>query len=118
MPTDDWSDPRGVKVARVEAAEVRRGERPQRKRKDTKAWCKGKVGREHQPVTVVPTGGMLAFATRDPCRLDDRDWLFRTGYRCHHQVECAACGKVLKPMFDMTAADCPDHVSTEENDHG
>jgi len=56
------------------------------KRKDTKRWCRGKEGKEHQPIT--------SRWFNLPC---DR--------YCWHRMICSVCGKRL---WGMPVPACPD----------
>jgi len=59
------------------------------KRKDTKTWCKGKVGREHDPMVVF--------------RGDDKwrrcrwvtTWAGNHEFWCFHESRCRTCNKIL-----------------------
>lgn len=64
-----------------------------RSRKNTKLWCRGKMGVEHAPVTV---------------RVDHfADLPCTKGFLgCHHNVICSVCSKVLTPFCDESL--CPD----------
>lgn len=81
------------------------GTRASRGRKNTRKWCKGKVGREHQPVVTLDKN-MLSLRGRlgkPLCRLPEEGekhplWLY-----CSHQVTCEVCEKVL----EWTPAVCP-----------
>ena len=67
-------------------------------RKNTRRYCKGKTGVEHEP-DLVPIGH---------CR-----WV--TGWRmdgtasweCAHREICGRCGKVLREPWQLTRAECP-----------
>ena len=64
--------------------------------KDTKRWCKGKVGREHQPELMRPNRGW-----QSTCGLsvsETPQWV------CNHILACTTCGKILKEWGN----DCPD----------
>jgi hypothetical protein len=70
------------------------------RRKDTKRWCKGKVGREHKAEIV-----------RDP------QLIWRAGTKCQHQAQwlpcthlerCTECGKILRRWLPVE--ECPDRV--------
>src|SRR6266568_2852968 len=60
-----------------------------RSRKDTRRWCKGKPGREHQPRQVTISAGM---------GLSCGAWF------CWHAETCACCGKILRYL---KPAECP-----------
>ena len=58
----------------------------QRKHKDKKRWCKGKVGVEHQGVCM-------------PYKSPTLDALGAFGYEQCRQLVCSRCGKVLDSYF-------------------
>lgn len=76
-----------------------------KKKKNTKRWCKGKVGREHVPeITKSNYGyGMI-------CKYPS--WTIRGSgervkvYICWHQKSCKVCGKVLE--WTLYKDECPD----------
>jgi hypothetical protein len=72
-----------------------------RAKKDTRAWCKGKVGRPHQPVVQTYPHDSI------PCR-EAPSWYARRygNWWCRHQLVCEVCGKVLE--FVLTSRECPD----------
>jgi hypothetical protein len=83
-------------------------------RKNTRAWCKGKVGRPHTVQIVYPPN-----AFRRSCSWADyASW--RTGEKtmrwcCHHGEVCTVCGKVLRVSHgwfggDLELLECPDYV--------
>lgn len=67
-----------------------------RRKKDTRRWCKGVVGRAHVPMIVkhqrYGNAGWYTCASR---------WS-----EAHEQV-CSECGKILIRSWDLPAADCP-----------
>ncbi|MDE2105257.1 MAG: hypothetical protein KGL39_48980 [Patescibacteria group bacterium] len=70
-------------------------------KKDTKNWCKGKVGREHVVEIVLPTN-MNAWSKKcGPSRWLPYPWSY-----CHHVEACKACGKHLR---HLTWAECPEN---------
>lgn len=88
-------DERHTKAPEVADGASLRGGR----KKDTKRWCKGKVGREHQPKCTPHLPGLGIF-----------DGWF--------DLACSVCGKVLDrhwPLGRRERADRPDWVK-EEND--
>lgn len=63
-------------------------------RKNTRAWCKGKVGRAHKPVIARSN-----YAGTWPCHP-------RHGWRhCWHIEQCTVCGKTLR---HLTPDECPE----------
>ncbi|WIB65446.1 hypothetical protein [Curtobacterium sp. MCBD17_040] len=76
------------------------------RRKNTKRWCKGHVGREHTPIirintrwTRVYTCGLPRPGTFDYLFGRDRDWT------CYHEEACSRCGKVLR--LSLPKSECP-----------
>ena len=82
-------------------------ERKGHRRKDTKRWCKGVKGREHQLEIVLGRWVMASLASPRKCGQDT--WL-----RCVHQEQCAACGKIMAYFLPWDR--CPDNPNREEND--
>lgn len=75
--------------------------RPQRGRKDTRRWCKGKEGVEHTLETVVHHTSLRT----KPC--STLDWaLDKDRWFCHHAIQCTTCGKYLKQWLPRDL--CPD----------
>jgi len=71
------------------------------RRKNTKRWCRGKVGREH--VSGIVKDPQLLFGQADrPCALDRR-W-----FPCIHMERCTVCGKVLRRW--LPADECPERA--------
>lgn len=73
-------------------------------KKDTRRWCKGKVGREH--VREIREHRYLPALKRDP---QCGPWIASDGWviqewHCHHEVYCTVCGKVF--WYDQF--ECPD----------
>ena len=82
-----------------------------KKKKNTKKWCKGKVGREH--VLHITKGNYGSFSEcKDPrWRIyGSEDFLER--YLCWHQRSCKVCGKVLEWSLDKS--ECPDYPDYKE----
>jgi len=95
-------------------------------KKDTRRWCRGKLGVEHQVQVVlhawyghgcgwretghwVRTGPMPPKGVTLPkWRRTGQEWVV-TGRRwsCSHEYQCQACGKYLGPV-----PDCPDREVT------
>lgn len=89
--------------------------RPQRGKKDTKRWCKGKVGREHTPETVRHHYYSAPLFASKPCRWQEY-WEWRSGekvklrdtrWHCYHAIQCSTCGKYLDTW--LTTDQCPDY---------
>lgn len=79
-----------------------------RSRKDTKRWCRGKVGVEHQPM-IEPRrdGGCHAILWGGPPHEDH--WF------CMHQEVCMECGKILDVWLPRNR--CPDAILAKINGH-
>lgn len=101
----DSRTPRSAELAAEVAGQQRAAvERviPWRSRKNTRRWCKGKPGREHQvAVTLRARWG------HDDCH--QPRWRTTTGkpgreWLCYHVESCTACGKVLRCLKDE---ECP-----------
>lgn len=73
-----------------------------RRKKDTRRWCRGKVGVEHQPVIVRDHWGWTA---DQECGL--RDWVVGRDpdWFCFHREVCDNCGKVLR--HKLSDEECP-----------
>lgn len=95
---------------------------PHRSRKNTRKWCRGKVGVEHVPgVRLSQTGRWAKSRGEVICHWEDCDhWSFvvmtglrnKTGqfWRCLHEDYCATCGKTLSAGFNGVDSDrCPDY---------
>lgn len=68
-------------------------------RKDTRRWCRGKVGREHTLAIVRDDYGWHVGR-----KCQEPSWL--PGYwSCHHQERCTTCGKILRPS--LPREQCP-----------
>lgn len=75
-------------------------------RKDTRRWCRGKVGVEH---VIAVTVGNWAQSYRFACRrANDRELRLWPGqpWVCRHQRSCTHCAKVLD--YSLPWRDCPD----------
>lgn len=82
---------------------------PHRSRRDTRRWCRGRVGVEHEPVVELDAvGRRLAATDRPTCR--SAPWGL-DGWWCHHRRRCARCGRVLRHSLDR---DCPDRPTEED----
>lgn len=77
-------------------------------RKDTKQWCKGRVGRPHRLAIEMPPN-----AWRRQC-----EWITNIGsdpwYSCQHVELCVECGKVRRHAHGWMAK--PDPHSTLLNE--
>jgi hypothetical protein len=77
---------------------------PERKRKNTKRWCKGKVGREHKPVKQWSHLAHYRLARGGPV-CTTSSWL-SSGWSCYHELACSTCGKILVQF--LSKEECPD----------
>lgn len=91
-----------------------------RPKKDRRRWCRGKVGKPHQPVIAYHPPLHYARGEVD-WRCGWRCWRYLGGgpaephtdhtlgggmihnYRCHHVERCAECGKIL-----TRTVECPE----------
>jgi hypothetical protein len=106
---DGWNEPTIKDPLSTKA----RGRKP-RARKDTRRWCKGKVGVEHT-LAIVPDSRYSWM--KDGCR-----WVPytvwggpKTGrvknwrWSCQHHEVCSVCGKHFRSGWDFTE-ECPDFI--------
>lgn len=87
--------------------------RQARGRKNTKRWCRGKVGVEHALVFGYRSW-TLSFnrAGQPPCR-PPSDWMQNRRvdeWICLHVLKCDECGKILRHLNDD---ECPDRPVDE-----
>lgn len=87
-------------------------------KKNTKAWCKGKIGRAHIPEIRVSSYHSSMYE-KYPCRVvesfgrywlgsdsdlgDNRRWV------CYHEEYCSNCGKILTPS-GIEIKQCPEFM--------
>lgn len=86
-------------------------ERPQHKKKNTRKWCKGKKGREHDPV-LIKRNDWLSYQHKGICHTVKRfiswnkgDRVYEDRWYCCHILKCSKCGKIIKDFPD----ECPDN---------
>lgn len=78
--------------------------KPSHKKKNTKKWCKGKVGVEHEPVVELDKNyGWLDNSGHARCTVPEPDDDRPLWMNCTHTVVCKNCEKVLKMHPDV----CP-----------
>lgn len=80
-------------------------------KKDTKRWCRGKVGVAHTPEVRFDK----FFAGRQVCHERTAEWAIRLsgpGWKCFHQKVCTNCGKITQHWLTDTK-ECP--VWQEQN---
>lgn len=74
------------------------------RRKNTKKWCRGKIGVEHQPVMVFDV--KRAYLGLDCAELHRRSQRWSNSINwCLHMLECTNCGKITKSY--VLIEDCP-----------
>jgi hypothetical protein len=76
-------------------------------KKNTRRWCKGKVGREHVPQIT----GDRRWLSLGSCR-PAPDWWPKVKWRknnwdCRHREVCVKCGKVLREGYELAPQECP-----------
>jgi hypothetical protein len=84
------------------------------KKKNTKKWCKGKVGKEHVPHITRSNYGRLSKCQPAPWRVVGRygETMPIKRYICWHQRSCQNCGKVIE--YWLPAEECPDYKETDD----
>lgn len=119
MDDVDQRELEAERLWRAEAEEVDTDEPveivvPHHGHKNTRQWCKGKVGREHTLAIEIPPN-----AWRQDCR-----WVTNIGnepwYSCQHVEMCTTCGKQLRRSDGWLATpdskttlppgECPDYT--------
>ena len=107
--TDGWNDPT-VKDPLSTASRARRA----RSTKDTRRWCRGKIGREH--TLAILKDEKMAYMDKG-CRWVPYYVIFRKGgekvqkwhFSCTHHELCTTCGRRFRYGWDLLT-DCPDYV--------
>lgn len=86
-------------------------------RKDTRTWCKGKVGREHQ--LVIEPDKRQGWGP--PGCFWSSSWFLESGTRshrwswhCRHIERCTVCGKILRHWLKQD--ECPEIRPTPGDD--
>lgn len=77
-------------------------------KKDTRRWCRGKVGVEHELEVNLQT---WALSMKYKCgwrkwRRDVPHW------SCYHQSRCVKCGKIMEHWLSKDT--CPDYAKLPE----
>jgi len=108
----EWGTEPGRSAQRTEAVAegVREPARKAPARKDTRSWCRGKVGTEHIPVIVIDHTAPH-FTPGPQCEWK-ASWDWRTNayfvyWACPHHEICGQCQKVLRDRFNVLAHECP-----------
>lgn len=75
------------------------------KKKNTKKWCRGKVGVEHQPTTCIPKNSHRSecYLIAKFIRWDHNQRVREDRWLCLHHIECLMCGKELQ----RNVKECP-----------
>lgn len=81
--------------------------RPQRRRKNTRRWCRGREGVNHVLETRLSKGAdyRLALDPNAPVCYRAEWWPHR--WWCNHERYCVNCGKIID---DSLHRDCPDYT--------
>lgn len=83
-------------------------------KKNTKEWCRGKVGRHHE-VEVRLDPQIVSMNERAGRATTCHRWAYGSNeYRiwlCYHQIICVNCGKILNHSL---GDDCPDRTDEPE----
>ncbi len=86
------------------------------RRKDTKRWCKGHIGRAHTPEIRTNTRWTRTYSCGLP-----RESAFNTlfgrdaDWTCYHEEACTTCGKVLR--YSIAKNECPTFASHPDSIH-
>ena len=78
--------------------------KPSPGKKDTKRWCKGKVGREHTP-EITLRHNLKCYPMPEWAK-GLRFYRSKLSWWCHHERICTTCGKVLD--WSIEPDECPD----------
>lgn len=109
-----WDDEPRLDELRASAPDVPKHNR----RKRTRRWCRGKVGREHQLEIVLDERTLpwrTMNGTRPPCYRPD--WMRNTkhgsqveswSWLCSHIERCTVCGKIVEHWLGER---CPNYTS-------
>lgn len=91
-------------------------QRPVAPRKNTKRWCKGKVGREHkralrasQKLSRTYTCGWSSSIWRNAFRQNGGN----SFWDCYHEEYCTACGKIMRDPWQLGDTECPDYTEDQ-----
>jgi hypothetical protein len=84
------------------------------RRKNTKRWCKGHVGRAHTLAVRTSTRWTRTYTCGLPQQGSfntlfgrDNDWT------CYHEQACTTCGKVLR--WSIPKSECPTYLSEPDS---
>lgn len=73
------------------------------KKKDTRRWCRGKVGVEHTPEIVMGQSWGKACSRGGHYDRQTQTWNADVVWVCYHVQSCTGCGKHLE-----TVVECPE----------
>lgn len=91
-------DPRDVQLQRQRKEPAPDGPAKGKAKKNTKRWCRGRVGREHQLAIIdgekwsSPCGPVSDV----PFWVLDKNEAVEPYWSCRHQMVCTACSKILE----------------------
>jgi hypothetical protein len=77
--------------------------------KDTKRWCGGHVGREHERQIVLAERWAFGKTCGPTAEVYPWGSWRKEPWVCFHEERCARCGKHLRTI---SWKDCPDRVDT------
>jgi hypothetical protein len=97
----------------VTAAAITEPQRKPAARKDTRQFCKGKPGREHQPVIVFAAIVIRSVPDRCEWRPSWMDDYAGLKWACWHREDCSACGRILRDHGSLLISECPDWPGDE-----
>jgi hypothetical protein len=83
------------------------GYRPRKSkaRKNTRRWCRGKVGLEHRPVLDYRSF-IKSYRDEPYCRVPPSWSPSKMDWWCRHVEKCSECGKILRHKLNV--GECPD----------
>lgn len=81
--------------------------RPQRRRKNTRRWCRGKEGVEHVTEVRLSKDATYRAERGMPSTCYRAEWYDRRWW-CSHEEVCIKCGKIIRWTLDD---DCPNFTT-------
>lgn len=100
--------------AEVKAVAITEPQRKPAAKKDTRQWCRGKEGREHQPVIMFAPVMIRSVPDRCEWRPSWQDGYAGLEWACWHRQDCSACFKILRDHGGLLLSECPDYPGSEE----
>lgn len=102
--------PRSAELAAAASADpdpARRAPAP----KDTRFWCRGKIGRLHVSEIIA-----RPYFHTDACKWSGCDLRHpgQVWWQCIHEDRCRECGKILRQRGTLKAAECPEYPGWAE----